>query len=94
MGLSFKIISMSSSISVPNFMLLPQNPQFCHYFTPFCWTKRTFINDVFNEFLSLALLFSADPVGKLLMLSIFLLGCMVRALGFSVEGIRSDDTLY
>ena len=38
MGLSFKIISMSSSISVPSFMLLPQNPQFCHYFTPFCWT--------------------------------------------------------
>ena len=38
MGLSFKIISMSSSISVPNFMLLPQNPQFCHHFTPFCWT--------------------------------------------------------
>ena len=37
MGLSFKIISMSSSISVPSFMLLPQNPQFCHYFTPFCW---------------------------------------------------------
>ena len=38
MGLSFKIISMSSSIGVPNCMLLPQNPQFCHYFAPFCWT--------------------------------------------------------
>ena len=55
MGLSFKIISMSSSISVPSFMLLPQNPQFCHYFTPFCWTKPVTIKTLNSEvFWSLA----------------------------------------
>ena len=31
MGLSFKRISISSSISVPNCMLLPQNPQLFHH---------------------------------------------------------------
>ena len=31
MGLSFKRISISSSISVPNCLLLPQNPQLFHH---------------------------------------------------------------
>ena len=49
MGLSFKRISISSSISVPNYLLLPQNPQLFHH-SAGLWEKFLRKIDVVMEF--------------------------------------------